>query len=519
MYSPLILFLKKSKRLYRFFLLGIFFPLVAQEELSYLYARLKPNSVTEHFVFYELYPETKEGKQALQHAWNLLSHHSLTQIPSTTLPKLDLCQILSLSGQLQLSKAELLSEEQKGWITFLSAPLQHHKKRGHSLWDLKEIQKLPSSEIDFTRTLFLAELGPDRSVIKQYEALLDLLALQALAKVSLNPSDEEKLDAITELIFHDFAFRFPPHSIHVEEIDTYTFLPSVLDSRQGVCLGVSILYLALSERLGIPLEPVTPPGHIYLRYRRDDGSFRNIETTARGIDLPSSSYLSVNAHSLNVRTLKEVIGLSLINRGSAMQQRGAFTKALSLYEKALPFVQDPILERALGFSLIFAGKKSQGIQRLYQVKNQKEPDLLFQDTTVEDYLLGRMDEAAFFTLLTPVDASQSSILQKQHQLETLLKKFPLFRQGWLSLAITHLQLSENNCALNALSTYIELTHEDPNAHYYISYLYLQRHHLKKAWHHLQQAEKYTPHKPKALFHLRKQLEALSLEPCCSSPSS
>ena len=78
------------------------------------------------------------------------------------------------------------------------------------------------------------------------------------------------------------CFRFPPHSLYAKDIDVYTFLPSVLDSRRGVCLGVSILYLCLAQRLDLPLEAMTPPGHIYVRYGED----LNIETTARGIDVP-----------------------------------------------------------------------------------------------------------------------------------------------------------------------------------------------------------------------------------------
>ena len=41
--------------------------------LEALYATLDPTSVAQHFAFYELYPDAKEGRKALRHAWDLLA--------------------------------------------------------------------------------------------------------------------------------------------------------------------------------------------------------------------------------------------------------------------------------------------------------------------------------------------------------------------------------------------------------------------------------------------------------------
>ena len=41
--------------------------------LGSLYSTLDPTSVAQHFAFYELYPNTQEGREALKHAWELLS--------------------------------------------------------------------------------------------------------------------------------------------------------------------------------------------------------------------------------------------------------------------------------------------------------------------------------------------------------------------------------------------------------------------------------------------------------------
>src|SRR5690554_4242239 len=41
--------------------------------LTPLFSSLDPSSVSEQLAFYTLYPETKEGKNALSNAWNLLA--------------------------------------------------------------------------------------------------------------------------------------------------------------------------------------------------------------------------------------------------------------------------------------------------------------------------------------------------------------------------------------------------------------------------------------------------------------
>src|ERR1700761_5200171 len=126
--------------------------------------------------------------------------------------------------------------------------------------------------------------------IRSYEALIDLMALQILTRITFEDPPAKKIRAINHFIFEEMGFRFPPHSSHAKDIDLYTFLPSVLDSRRGVCLGVSILYISLAQRLKLDLQMVTPPGHIFVCWRQGKEVI-NIETTARGIHIPDEKYL------------------------------------------------------------------------------------------------------------------------------------------------------------------------------------------------------------------------------------
>src|SRR5271154_2648151 len=62
-----------------------------------LHNSLDPYSVSQHLAFYELYPETAEGKAALKRAWELLNGRSLPENEtSTLLPTVDIQAIVSL---------------------------------------------------------------------------------------------------------------------------------------------------------------------------------------------------------------------------------------------------------------------------------------------------------------------------------------------------------------------------------------------------------------------------------------
>lgn len=251
----------------------------------------------------------------------------------------------------------------------------------------EDVLKTPSEEIDLARALLLFQSDTeDLEYIKQYETMLDLMALQILTHLSFNSSDLEKIRALNDFIFQQMQFRFPPHSLYAHDIDLYTFLPSVLDNRQGVCLGVSILYLCLAQRLDLNLDIITPPGHIYLSYSDKERAI-NIETTSRGIDLPSEDYLGINTRSLQKRTIKEVIGLAFINQASVFWQKDDYQQAINLYKKAQLFLpQDPLLKMFLAINYLLIGEKAQGKKILQEIRNLTFEESVSSETIPEDYL-------------------------------------------------------------------------------------------------------------------------------------
>ncbi len=477
------------------------------ETLQSLYSTLDPTSVAQHFAFYELYPKTSVGRAALRHAWELLKGSG---DPELIFPNLDLQPILSLVNRTTQEETPLLSTEQHAVIDRLSLHLGNRKLRGYNVWNQEEILSLPPDEIDIARGLLVAEMGDLKEKIQSYEATLDLMALQILARLPTNATAKEKIRAINDYIFSEMRFRFPPHSLHAKDIDLYTFLPSVLDSRKGVCLGVSILYLSLAQRLELPLESVTPPGHIYVRYVAEDGEITNIETTARGIDLPSEVFLGMETKSLQTRNPKEVIGLAFMNQAAVSWHREDPHRAIELYHKAMPFLpNDYLLNMFLGFNYLFVGKEKEGKELLQKVHGVIPSHAISTDTVSEDYLAGLTDAESIRVVFSEVDETSTSILNKRKKIESVVAKYPKFRQGLLSLAITYLQMGREKEALPILEKYIAIHPNDPTVNYYLSAIHAQRHNFPQAWKYLTVAEKLVKeknHNPKALLELRQKIK-------------
>lgn len=506
---------------YIFFL---FFPLqlfsmdYTPEKIRTLYYSLSPTSISEHLAFYSVFPDTQEGKNALQDALRLLVGKD-SKLSHNINPKLfdqsviDI--IVNLVNQQPNQKKIHFAQEQLQFIEELCQHLPNRKLKGHYAVSEEEVLQLPSEEVDLARGLFLSQFSHEADVlqkVKNYEATIDLMALQIIAKLPKKASDKQKITAINNFIFDEMGFRFPPHSVHAKNIDTYTFLPTVLDSRKGVCLGVSILYLCIAQRLSLPLEMITPPGHIYVRYRNRDNSIINIETTARGIHLDCEEYLSVDTRSLQQRNIKEVIGLAHFNQASVFWKENSYHKALESYQKAEAYLpHDLLLRELMAYTYLFLNLDVKAKILLEQVKDYTPPHAVYKETIAEDFLNGKVNADGIKLVFESIDETRESLLEKKGKLEKLVKRFPKFKAGVFHLASLWLQLNREGEALDILKKYHDLDPKDPTAEYYLSVLYMQRLNYKKAWEHLKNSERIAAsknHYPKVLKELRRELQMI-----------
>ncbi|MCI5052587.1 MAG: hypothetical protein MRY21_05565 [Simkaniaceae bacterium] len=469
---------------------------------------LDPHSIGEHFAFYKLYPQSEYGRKSLERAWELMHRHREKHLEldaSLELPELNIGALIAFVNRQPYEISSELNETQLSAIEKITDHLPHKELKGHGAWSIDELYSLEPNEVDLSRALLIYEFGSDRRRIREYEANLDLMALQILARLPVEASGSQKVEAINHFIFHEKGFRFPPHSLYAKDIDVYTFLPSVLDSRLGVCLGVSILYISLAQRIDLDVGIVTPPGHIYVKH----GDI-NIETTARGIHIPTREYLGLGNRKLPERNIKEVIALSFINGASVAWGRQEYHEAIDLYEKALPYLpDDPLLLSLLGFNFLFIGEEERGKTLIKRAKELPESAVSYPEEICSDYLEGRMPAKAIQAVFAQVDERRESILKKQDELASVVKKYPKFRDGIFHLAITWLQLSRHREALEVLERYHKIDPNNPTVEYYLTLLCSERLNMRKAWEHFDAlTELIGQSNSQIISQLKKQLKSI-----------
>lgn len=395
-----------------------------------------------------------------------------------------------------------LDEPTIALIDTLGQDLKNRTLKGYQAKTTEEIQQLPPDEVDVAHGLLLEQFPGEPQRIASYERALDLMALQVRATLHEDATPEEIAKAINNFVFYDMGFRFPPTSLYAAEIDRFTFLSSVIEERRGVCLGVSILYLSLAQRLGVNLEAVTPPGHIYVRL---NDTF-NIETTMRGVHIPSDHYLSINTRALQTRTLKEVIGLAFVNQASVFWKEEKYEATLESYKKARPYLpSDVLLKELTAYIEIILGHEELGKEKLRML--QTPPWAVSKHSLIQDVLEKRTDRQGLIAVFNHVDQTEASILGKIRALEEVLERFPNFATGLFHLGMCHLQLGRPKQALACFETYHTL-HPDVLSTYYLAILSAMRLQPAKSWEHYHALTKTlgsVNHAPHGLKDLKHQL--------------
>lgn len=481
-----------------------------------LFASLSPNSLRQLVSFYYLYPETPEGEKAKESIFYLLSKHqdfvdTSKALPS--LPSLPIETILSFSLKPETENSAKLNEESIAFINRFSTLLANRSLKGHLIRHKEESLDLPANQIDIARSILLYHYENEPEKILQYEAIIDWMTLEILAKIDRYSPPEDKIEAINNFLFHELRYRFPPQTKWAKKSEGYTLISSILDSRHGVCLGVSILYLAIAQRMNLDLAIFTPPGHIFVAYQGKETI--NIETTARGIHLPSELYHTLFSNKICQRTIKEVIGGHFQNLAASAWQEGNHEQSLAYYQMGSPyFEKDCFFHMLLGMQHLFLGQETQAKKLFQEILTWDDPYHFCDKKILEDYLSGKIDTTGFTTLykIADPDDDYNSFLARIKEVEELTVKYPLSRTVWRDLSMLYFQLGQKKPAIAALEKLDSLDPDDPQVAYYLSILYYQREQYQKAWSKYLQCKTLLTRSGNPDYHAFKELfKALTLQ--------
>ncbi|TQV85683.1 hypothetical protein FKG94_02235 [Exilibacterium tricleocarpae] len=198
---------------------------------------------------------------------------------------------------------------------------------------------LPEDEIDLARTRFLIEaaLYDDMDVAASERNISNIVAT-IKTMPEYGPSSLEKLGTAIRYLYtagpwnHQQAYRYdlddPMGTLKPRGKSVVNYMAT----KKGNCVSMPILLLLLSERLGVGVNLVLAPHHMFVRYTDADKKSTNIETTS-GTLLSDARYVEEfgirpeaieQGVYLRSLTKKEAVALMLYDLGQAYLDSGQY---------------------------------------------------------------------------------------------------------------------------------------------------------------------------------------------------
>jgi superkiller protein 3 len=258
------------------------------------------------------------------------------------------------------------------------ASLANKDKQGLYARSIEQVLRLDDKEVDLgTAVLIVSEQWSNIVQGKRYLEDLDDMALEIRGRLKKKrlPANYKAVAVINEYLFDELGFKPIPDANDPNDL----FLHSVMDKKRGYCLSLSILYLSLGERLGLPLYGVVVPGHFFVRY--DDGQVRfNIEATSKGGYADDEHYINEfkvpkGNNSIYMANLNKIqtLGCFFNNLGNSYNEIGDTKQAMLALERAVE-INPTLAESRMNLGNIYLKKdRTEDAIREYEAALEIDP--------------------------------------------------------------------------------------------------------------------------------------------------
>lgn len=348
-------------------------------------------------------------------------------------------------------------------------PLANENKSGLYARSVEQVLRLRDEEVDLaTAALIVSEHWSDMVYGRRYLARLDEMALEIRDRLNNRriPADSGAIPVINEYLFNELQFK----SLAEVNDPNSLFLHTVMDEKRGYCLSLSVLYLSIAERLGLPLYGVVVPGHFFVRY--DDGRVRfNIETTSKGGTATDEHYINkfkvppARYNSIYMKNLSKIqtLGCFFNNLGNSYSDIENMESALLAFERAVEI--NPTLSESranLGNIYLKKGLVDEAINE-YQTALQINPN-----------------DAKTHNNLGNAYTQQSSLHRAVSEYRRAIGLDPSFIDAHKNIAIVYAQQEKFGHAISSLRTAINLEPEDADCYSQLGDVYSQMNDYKAA---------------------------------------
>ncbi len=362
-----------------------------------------------------------------------------------------------------------------------AAALANYGKRGLRAYSIEGVLRLDENEIDLcTAALILSREWGTNKTSHVYRRKIDDMAEDIIERVkdAHVPMNHRAIPIINKYLYDELNYATIDSADDPDDL----FLHIVIERKQGYCLSLSVLYLSLAERLGLPIYGVVVPGHFFVRY--DDGRMRfNIETTSFGNSAPDEHYKEKfkapkHLKSLYMKNLtkKQTLGCFFNNLGNCYLQVGDTDEAFRILSNAVQI--NPLLSEA-----------HMNLGNIYLRRNQPHQAIAKYEQALG--IVGRDSNA--FNNLGAAYMQLQNYPKAESYYKTAMSLEPENPDIYRNLAHTLHSQGKNASAITEVKNALKLAPNDVPSHVLLGQIYQSLKQPGKALFHLERAAQLDPY--------------------------
>lgn len=140
---------------------------------------------------------------------------------------------------------------------------------GVALQPFAQLISREDARIDLSRACLLIaqDAYPDLDV-ERYIGEIERMATRVRARLAPTAAGEDRIVALNQLLYEELGYWGNTEDYYDPR---NSYLNEVIDRRTGMPITMSILYMELGRRIGLPVEGVSFPGHFLVRVRLRGG--------------------------------------------------------------------------------------------------------------------------------------------------------------------------------------------------------------------------------------------------------
>lgn len=209
---------------------------------------------------------------------------------------------------------------------------------------IDKLLALPEDQIDIGLVaLTLAkEIYPDLA-IEAYSQKLNLLAGEVRLFTKGVRDPDYQIRAMNTYLFKRQGFGYDRTDMYGKKLEN-RYLNGLIETRRGSCATLPLLYLAVAQRLGYPIYPVSAPQHLFVRYVDPSLQMQNIDPAGLGGYSSDEEYIKdleiplqgvKSGAYLRTMTWRELVAELVGENGTYWARKGDYPKAIRYLEKAI----------------------------------------------------------------------------------------------------------------------------------------------------------------------------------------